>query len=339
MSGKGTPLVSVLGAGSWGTSIAHIIGANGHPVYLWCRRKGAAAEINKKHRNSRYLGDAQLSDNIVATTSLAKAVKGVPLVFLVVPSKSFRTVCREAGEMLTPEQFVVHATKGFEAGTHFRMSEVIMQETCVRQLGVLSGPNIAPEIMAGKPAGTVVASRFPKVTEAAQRALVTNSFRVYSGDDVIGVELAGALKNIVAIAAGIATRLELGENTKALLITRGMSEIARLGTRLGAPAPTFSGLAGFGDLLVTCASPLSRNHRVGAALAEGKKLPEIVASLGMVAEGVNTAVVAHEIIARMGLYAPLLDGVYRVVHQGLHPRDALNQLMALESRPDVDLGQ
>ena len=339
MSREAAPRVSVLGAGSWGTTIAHIIGSNGHPVYLWCRRKGAAAQINNEGRNRRYLGEAKLSQNIVATTSLAKALRGVPLVFVVVPSKSFRTVCREAGELLTPEQFVMHGTKGFEAGTHHRMSEVLMQETCVRQLGVLSGPNIAPEIMAGKPAGTVAASRFPRVTEATREVLVANNFRVYSGDDVVGVELAGALKNIVAIAAGIATRLELGENTKALIITRGMSEIARLGTRLGAPAPTFSGLAGFGDLLVTCASPLSRNHRVGAALAEGKKLPEIVESLGMVAEGVNTSVVAHEMIGRMGMYAPLLDGVYRVVHEGLHPRDALAQLMALESRPDVDLGQ
>jgi len=217
------------------------------------------------------------------------------------------------------------------------MSEVLFQETCIKQMGVLSGPNIAPEIAAGKPAGTVVASRFPRVIAEALNLLVSPRFRVYSGQDVTGVELAGALKNVVAIAGGIATQLQLGDNAKALLVTRGLTEMTRLGVALGARSGTFCGVAGLGDLIVTCASPMSRNHRVGAGLARGTKLTQVVRELGMVAEGVNTSQVAYEMIRERRLYAPVFEGVYKMVHQGLSPKKALDELMRLESRPDVDL--
>jgi len=307
----------------------------GHDVLLWCRREEQAAEINDAHTNGRYLPDIALSPRLGATADLAEAVRDVPVVLVVIPSKSFREVSRAAGELLEPEQFVVHGTKGIEADTWLRMSQVLRQETCVRQVGVLSGPNIAMEICQGKPAGTVIASPFPRVVEAVCALLHSPRLRVYDNDDVVGVELAGALKNIVALAAGMATEMDLGENAKALLIARGLAEISLVGATLGARPATFNGMAGMGDLVVTCASRMSRNHRVGAALARGETLDHVVKDLGMVAEGVHTARVARQIIEEHRLDAPLLTGVYRVLYDGVTPMDALRQLMALESRPDV----
>jgi len=326
----------VLGAGNWGTTIAHLIGDNGQPVRLWARSHEAAAEINERHTNERYLSGLTLSENIQATSSLADAVEGAELILLVIPSQAFREVSAQLGELVQPNQLAVHATKGLELGSYRRMTEILAEETCLRQIGVLSGPNIAREMCAGKPAGTVVASRFPRVIEATREALRSTKLRVYGNTDVVGVELAGTLKNIVAIAAGMATQMELGENAKALLITRGLSEIARLGVALGADPMTFSGLAGIGDLLVTCASPISRNHRVGAALARGLTLAEAVDSLGMVAEGVKAAKIAHELSHRHGLRMPLLEGVYRVLYDGLTPLQGLRELMSGAVQDDID---
>ncbi len=334
-----SPEVAVLGGGSWGTTLADVIGAAGHPVHLWARDKAACEELNEEHTNSRYLKEATLSDKITATTDLGEAVAGKRLILMVIPSKAFRQVAERMGDILTPDQYVLHATKGLEPGTHYRMSQIILQETCARQIGVLSGPNIAPEICAGKPAGVVLASRFPRLIETGQRYLVCEALprlRVYNNDDVVGVELAGALKNIVAIAAGIVTAMDLGENTKALLMTRGLAEIARVGVAMGARALTFSGVAGIGDLIATCASPLSRNHRLGAALAQGKTLKQAVDSLGMVAEGVNTTAVVKEVIDKHQLDAPLLETVNRVLFEDLSPADAVLELMRLSSRDDVD---
>ncbi len=329
------PSAAVIGAGNWGTVLADLIAANGHPVSLWCRREDQAREINRRRTNARYLPGIRLHRNIRATHRIDEAVTGKELLIVVIPSKAFRDVCASMGPLLTPDQLAVHATKGFEASTHCRMSEILRQETCLRQLGVLSGPNIAPEVAQRKPAGTVIASRFPAVVQSATALLVSSRFRVYTSQDVLGVELAGALKNVVAIAAGVASELDLGDNAKALLITRGMAEIRRIGTALGALPETFAGVAGLGDLIVTCSSPLSRNFRVGAALARGEKLPEIVASLGMVAEGVNTSAVANEIMKRHSIDAPLFDEVFRVVHQGDDPSTALERLMRIAPHADV----
>jgi glycerol-3-phosphate dehydrogenase (NAD(P)+) len=328
--------VSVLGAGNWGTTIAHLIGLNGFPVKLWARNPELAAEIDQQHTNTQYLPGLTLSDNIQATSDLAEAVRGIPLLFVVIPSQAFRSVCEQIGELVTPAQMAVHATKGLELLTYKRMTEIMLEETCLRQIGVLSGPNIAREMCEGKPAGTVLASRFPRVIDAAREHLKSGRLRVYGNTDVVGVELAGTLKNIIAIAAGMATQMQLGENAKSLLITRGLSEIARLGVALGSDPMTFSGLAGIGDLMVTCASPISRNHRVGAALARGLSLGEAVESLGMVAEGVKAARIAYELTNQLDMRSPLIHGVYRVVHEGVDPRRAVGELMAGAVQDDID---
>lgn len=330
------PAVSVIGGGSWGTTIAHLIGLVGHDVLLWCRSAEKTDEINTKRTNSKYLGEVSLSPQIRATADLAEAVRDVQTVFVVVPSKAFRQTARAIGEICTPDQYLVHATKGLEPKSYKRMSEILLQETCVRQIGVLSGPNIAPELCAGKPAGTVIASRYPRLAKKVQELLASEILRVYANDDVLGVELGGTLKNIVAIGAGMATQMELGENAKALLITRGLSEISRLGVALGANPLTFAGLAGIGDLIVTCSSPFSRNHRVGRRLAQGDALEEIINSLGMVAEGVTATRVAWEIARELKLETPLLDGIFRVLYEGMHPQTALLELMRIASMQDID---
>ncbi|MCA9681089.1 MAG: NAD(P)-dependent glycerol-3-phosphate dehydrogenase [Myxococcales bacterium] len=330
------PRVCVLGAGNWGTTIAHLIGQNGHPVQLWARSQEMCDEINDSHANSRYLSGLSLSPNIRATSDLEAAVVEAELILIVIPSQAFRHICGQIGPLVRPAQLAVHATKGLELSSHRRMTEIMLEETCLRQIGVLSGPNIARELCEGKPAGTVVASRFPRVIEATREALRSKQLRVYANGDVLGVELGGTFKNIIAIAAGMATQMQLGENAKALLITRGLSEIARLGVAMGADPMTFSGLAGIGDLMVTCASPLSRNHRVGAALARGLSLQEAIDSLGMVAEGVKAAKIAHELAAELGLRCPLMQGVYRVLYDGLSPQQGLRELMSGASQDDID---
>ena len=330
------PQVSVLGAGNWGTTIAHLIGNNGFPVTLWARNPELADSINRDHQNSRYMKGLSLSPKVRATADLAEAVRGVPLVFIVIPSQAFRSVCAQIGDLVEPAQIAVHATKGIELQSYKRMSEILLEETCLRQIGVLSGPNIAREMVEGKPAGTVLASRFPHVIALARQYIKSKQLRVYANTDVVGVELGGTLKNIIAIAAGMATQMKLGENAKSLLITRGLSEIARLGVALGADPMTFSGLAGLGDLMVTCASPLSRNHRVGAALARGMSLVEAIESLGMVAEGVKACKIAFEITNNLDMRSPLIHGVYRVVHEGLSPKAALGELMTGEVQDDID---
>ncbi len=327
--------VAVLGAGNWGTALADLAARAGHSVRLWMRNPAQAEEIETKRTNAKAIPGYVVHERIRATTSLELAVRGADLVTVVIPTQSMRQVARGLGEVLAPEQPVLHATKGLEIDTLRRVSEILREETCARQIGVISGPNIAAEIAQGRPAGTLVASPFPRLVALGRRAFSSSRFRVFGGDDVLGVELAGALKNVVALAAGMATQMELGENAKALLITRGSAEIAGIARAMGARASTFAGLAGIGDLLVTCASPLSRNHRAGAALARGMTLEQAVASLGQVAEGVHTAKAARVLAARHGVEAPLLDRVHRVLYGGLAPADALKQLMRLPAGREV----
>jgi len=329
------PPVAVLGAGNWGTTLAHLVASNGRPAQLWTRNAARRDEINTRHTNSGSVPGLALSPDVRAVTALADALRDAELIIVAIPSRGFREVCRELGDLVTPERLVIHATKGLEGGTHKRMSQLLLEETCARQIGVLAGPNIAAEVAAGKPAGTVVSSRFPRVVEAGKSALSCPNMMVFGGEDVVGVELAAAFKNIVAIAAGIAAEMDVGENAKAFLVARGLAEISRLGVAMGASPLTFMGLAGIGDLVVTCASPQSRNHRVGRALARGERLADALERLGMVAEGVYAAAAAHELLGAHRIEAPLLEHIYGILYEGVSPRASLDELMRLPAGRDV----
>jgi glycerol-3-phosphate dehydrogenase (NAD(P)+) len=319
--------VGILGGGSWGTALANLVGCNGHEVLHWMRDPNAAAECNTQRTNARYLPGLALSSRIEATTELARIGQECRLILVVIPSQSLRTVVGELGSHLDGGHLMVHATKGFEAGTFKRMSVIIREETCCKKIGVLSGPNLAKEIAEGQPSATVVASKYKEVIEASRAVLVGPTFRVYGSADVIGAETGGALKNILAIASGLAVGLGFGDNTKALLLTRGLAEISRLGVHLGAQAATFSGLSGIGDLMATCFSPLSRNFQVGARLARGESMEQIVGAMNQVAEGIKTTRAVHEYAQANGLYMPITEGVHRILYDGIPPRAVLAELM------------
>ena len=329
------PRWAVLGAGNWGTTLAHLVASNGLPVTLWSRDPAQRDEINAAHTNERAVPGLRIGAAVVATTDLHEAIDAAEVVLIAIPSQAFREVCRAAGDVLRPEHLVLHVTKGLEIDSRKRMSEILLEETCVRQLGVVSGPNIAAEVAKGKPAGTVVASRFPRVVEQGRRALSSPTMMVFAGTDVLGVELCGALKNVVAIAAGIVDEMKVGENAKAFLVTRGLAELMRLAFVMGAEPMTMTGLAGIGDLMVTCASPMSRNHRVGVALARGATLKEAVESLGMVAEGVHASRSSRALAGIHCVDMPLFEHVDRILHEGLSPTEAMESLMSLPAGHDV----
>jgi len=320
--------VGVVGAGSWGTTLAKVLGENGRQTFLWARDAELCRQINESHENPRYLPGARLAQTVEATAELRHLCERCELILLVVPSHGLRQVARAMGDHLHGGQMVVHCTKGIERETGSRMSEIIREETCLRKIGALGGPNLASEIALCNPAGTVVASKYDEVVRAAQAVLHNRYFRVYGGDDVVGVEVGGAFKNIVALAAGIADGLRLGDNTKALLLTRGLSEMARFGAMMGAEVVTFGGMAGIGDLMATCASPLSRNHQVGERLARGETLADIERSMFMVAEGVKTTRAVHAIARHRGLELPIVRAAHAILYEGISVREALDTLMA-----------
>jgi glycerol-3-phosphate dehydrogenase (NAD(P)+) len=328
--------VAVLGGGNWGTVLGHLAAINGNETVLWMRSAQAAAELNEKHTNSRYLGETVVSENLRATTDQEEAIVGASLVIFSVPSSAIRAVAREAGAFLSGDQVVLSATKGLEPETFARMTEVLRAETCALKLGAISGPNLAKEIMAGQPAATVVGSRFRQVIQLSAKVLHGSSFRVYGSPDVTGVELAGALKNVIAITSGLAHGMELGANVRAMIVTRGLAEIQRLGVKLGADPLTFSGLAGVGDLIVTCGSELSRNFRVGKGLASGKPLEAILEELGEVAEGINTTRVAAELAAREGVAMPITESLRTLLFEGVGVQEVLEDLMTRAPRYEID---
>jgi glycerol-3-phosphate dehydrogenase (NAD(P)+) len=328
--------VAVLGSGSFGTTIASVVASAGRTCWLWGRDAEVAKGINETRKNTRYFPDRPLPEGVRATTSLEEAARGAQVVVVAVASSGFREVARSLGDFVTGDQVLLSATKGLEPRTHKRMSELLKEETCAKKVGALSGPNIAKEILAGQPAATVVASRFKDAIEISAHLLSGPRFRVYGNTDLLGVELAGALKNVIAIASGVATGLELGDNTRSLLITRGLAEIQRMGVKLGADPLTFSGLAGIGDLFVTCTSPHSRNHRVGVGLAKGEKLPQILEKLGEVAEGVNTAKVCKELMVEKQVGMPIAESVYKLLYEDLAAKDVLEDLMTRRQRYEID---
>lgn len=319
--------VGVVGGGSWGTAIAQILGDNGHDTLFWMRDAAVAEEINATHRNSKFLPESQLSETVKATTDLARIGKECHVVFLVVPSHGLRAVARALGDNLDGSHVLIHAVKGIEPGTFKRMSELLREETCTRKIGVLSGPNLAKEVAMRHPSATAIGSRFEEVIEAGRSLLWSKAFRVYGSPDVVGTEIGGAVKNVMAIASGIAQGLGFGMNTMSLLLTRGLAEIARLGVAEGAQLQTFQGLSGIGDLMATCFSPLSRNYQVGLRLAQGESIDAIVGGMRQVAEGVKTTRTVHEWAKAIGVYMPITEGVYRMLFENARPEAVLSDLM------------
>jgi glycerol-3-phosphate dehydrogenase (NAD(P)+) len=304
--------VTVLGAGSWGTTVASL-SAGRNPTTLWARNPDLAAAVNEKHENPSYLPGFTLPESLRATSDLEEAVSAVEVLVVGVPSHGFRTVLTDAAPHVPHWIPVVSLTKGFEAGTLFRMTEVIRDVLPGRVAAALSGPNLAKEIMAGNAAASVVATEDLSVAAELQRVLQRGLFRLYTNHDVVGCEVGGALKNVVAIATGIAQGLSVGDNTRAAVISRGLAELTRLGVAMGAEPATMAGLAGMGDLIATCISPLSRNRQVGERLGKGESIDEILGSMNMVAEGVKTAHTVMELSERYQVELPICAEIRRVV--------------------------
>ena len=328
--------VAVLGGGSFGTVIGNIIAANGHVTTLWMRSDERAEILNESQENPTYLPGSKLEPGLKASTDLSAAVSDVDIVFVAVPSKSCRAVARELATCIDPSTLVISTTKGIEADGFRLMSQVLAEELPGNPIGVLSGPNLAKEIAAGQLTGTVIASTDMQLNTTIQALLHSRSFRVYSSSDMYGVELGGALKNVYAIMAGLGAALGVGENTIGMLLTRSLAEMSRFAVSLGADPLTFLGLAGVGDLIVTCSSPLSRNYRVGYALGEGQSLDEILADLGQVAEGVNTLKLLKAEAERREIYMPLVSGLYAILYERRTLDEVIGGMMLAEQPQDVE---
>ncbi|NRA23779.1 MAG: NAD(P)H-dependent glycerol-3-phosphate dehydrogenase [Oleispira sp.] len=328
--------VAVIGGGSFGTAIASIIAANGITIRQWMRNQEVSRAINDQHENPQYLPDVILDSRLQATTDLAEAISGADLVFVSVPSKSFRSVVQRLKPFLVEGQCLISTTKGIEPDGFNLMSQVLLDECPGHPVAVLSGPNLAKEIGRKQLTATVVASDDGALRTAVQESLGCEYFRVYASDDMYGVELSGALKNIYAIVSGFIAALGMGENTKSMIITRSLAEMSRFAVARGANPLTFLGLAGVGDLVVTCMSPMSRNYRVGYAIGEGRTLEEAVAELGEVAEGVNTLRYIYAQSEELGIYMPLVKGAYAVLFGHLDPRLVAKELMTGENTTDVE---
>lgn len=326
--------VAVLGAGSWGTAIAGIAGRKS-ATGLWARRPEVAEEIRTTRVNSTYLPDHELPPLVHPTCQLAEAVSEVDAVVVAVPSHGFRRVIADVAPHVPPGVPAVSLTKGVEQKSLKRMTEILTEMLPGHPVGVMTGPNLAREIAAGFPAASVVAVTDDAAASALQELFTTDRLRVYTNPDVVGCEVAGALKNVIAIAAGIADGMGFGDNTKATLITRGLAELARLGVALGGDPLTFSGLAGMGDLVATCMSPQSRNRYVGEQLGRGRTIDEIVNEMKMVAEGVKTSTAVVELAERHGVDMPIARGVATVVHHGTPVEDLIPALMSREAKPEM----
>lgn len=327
---------AVIGGGSFGTAMAKILADNGLQTRLWVRDPETAAVINDSRENPRYLPGAELPDAVVATESLQEALSGAGMIFVAIPSKAFASVLPEAAAWVPDGAIVVSCTKGIHADGFLLMSQLVQREWPQARVGVLSGPNLAKEIVEQRFTGTVVASPDQALCRQVQQALSCHYFRVYDNPDMFGVELGGALKNIYAIASGMSAAVGVGENSRAFLITRSLAEMSRFAVTLGANPMTFLGLAGVGDLIVTCSSSLSRNYRVGYMLGEGHSLEQAVASLGQTAEGVNTVRVVAERAREQGIYMPIASGLYQVLFAGKPLQEVISGLMQGEHNHDVE---
>ena len=328
--------IAVIGGGSFGTIVANIIALNNHDVLFWMRSDELVDELNSRHENIHYLPGYIISERVVATENMKEAVADASIIFVAVPSSSFREVVQQVVVHAPADSMLISTTKGIEAGSFKLMSQILTEEAPLARIGVLSGPNLAKEIAKKHPTGTVIASNYEEVRETVQRILCSDSFKVYTNDDMFGVELGGSLKNIYAIIAGLSAAIGMGHNTNSMLVTRGLTEMARFGRELGADPMTFLGLAGVGDLVVTCSSPLSRNYRIGQILGTGKSIKEAVKEVGQVAEGVNTVKLVKEKSDELGVDMPLVTGLYRIMYENQPIKNVVLSLTLSEQALDVE---
>jgi glycerol-3-phosphate dehydrogenase (NAD(P)+) len=331
--------MTVLGAGSWGTAIAKGLADRGHRVRLWSRREDQASRIQETRENSEYLPGVQMPEALFATHDLERALAGSEGVYVVVPSHGLRQVVREATPFMPPRGPIVTATKGIENDSLHWMTQVledVLPSTMHGRICALGGPSFAREVAAGMPSAVCLASRDHKVGLVAQEQLAGERFRVYTTEDIVGVEIGGALKNVMAIAAGAADGLGFGHNARAALITRGLAEMARLGQALGANPLTLAGLSGLGDLVLTCTGDLSRNRRVGLEMGGGRTLAQVLADMRMVAEGVKTAKSAYDLAVRERVDMPITTEVYRALYEGKPPIEAVTSLLSRTLRQERD---
>lgn len=331
--------IAVVGAGSYGTCLAMLFGRAGHRVRLWCRSSAAVAEMQRTRANASYLPGHLLPDAVAITDDLAAAVRDCQFVVGVTPSHAIRDVFGRALADMDPDAIVINASKGLDEASLAPidgMYRAILPPRLAERATFLSGPTFANEIATGTPAAIVLAGRDDATLRLAQDALTTLHFRIYRTDDVTGVLIGGALKNVVAIAAGASDGMGFGSNTRIALITRGLAEITRIGVALGANPQTFAGLSGMGDLVLTCSGDASRNRRVGLALGRGKSMAEILAEMNQVAEGVKTAKVAHDLATKLRVAAPIMEVMYQALHCGMPMREAVAALLALPAGHERD---
>ncbi len=329
-------VATVVGAGAWGTALADLMARNGHHTTLWARETDVVADVNAHHRNTRFLSGVALSPNLTATDDLAAAVASANSITFVAPSHVLRGVIRSAAHAVREDAVLIVATKGIERESFALMTDIVAEELPGRSVVALSGPSFAAEVAQRQPTAVVAASRDAAAALRTQQLFSSPEFRVYTQRDVIGVELGGALKNVMAVATGVLDGLGLGFNPRAALITRGLAEMTRLGVALGAEASTFAGLAGMGDLVLTCTGSLSRNRTVGVEIGQGRPVEEVLHSRETVAEGVVTTQSAHALAQARGVEMPIVRTMHRILFEAMPPRDAIAELMARALRAESD---
>jgi len=329
--------ITILGAGNWGTTLAVMLAEKGFRVGLWEFRPDAARKVQQERENKEFLPGIRLPDQILVSSNVQEVLTDSQAVFWVLPSSVLRSVCQSIKAVLNDEILMVSAIKGIEVSSLMRCSQVLDQELGRKssRLAVLSGPNIAPEIARHMPSTSVVAAERPEDAKMVQEMLMSSYFRMYTSDDLVGLELGGSLKNIIAIASGITDGLGLGANTKGALLTRGLAEIARLGVALGARPETFAGLSGMGDMITTCFSQQSRNRSVGQQIGQGRKLADILGTMSMVAEGVETTRAAYRLSQKHNVEMPITYQMYLVLFEGKAPADALKDLMGRDAKAEL----
>lgn len=327
---------AVVGGGAWGTALAHVLATNGHEVMLWAREPEVVSAVNERHENTMFLAGAKLSPAVRASGDMAKTIRGASIVVYAAPSAHLRTIARNASQYVGDDAILGVATKGIEEGTLALMTDVVASEHPKRPVVAVSGPSFAVEVVENQPTAIVAASENAAAARTLQQAFSNANFRVYTQRDVIGVELGGSLKNVMAVATGIVEGVGLGHNSRAALITRGLAEMTRLGVALGATASTFAGLAGLGDLVLTCTGSLSRNRAIGEEIGRGASLAEALAGKQTVAEGVVTAKSAGQLAAKCDVEMPIVEMVNRILFEGQTARRAVNEMMTRELRPEQD---